>query len=302
MELTTTPQADLKTLVQAISDVNQPLFEALQEQGLQPSLGLRRSARLPVLSALYTAFQGPILYITDRADHALTSMEEISLWQPDAPRLLYPEPTPLFYEKAAWGESTRRERLTALTALAAYHIPGAPVSPKPPILIAPARALMTRTLPAPRLPQSRPDVEAGPIAASGGAGARSCVALGYENVNTVIAPGQFARRGGILDIWPPAESQPVRLEFFGDEIDTLRTLRPCQPTHGEAERARKDHAHAGARIRAQAQRRTQQWEEQEISEFLIPYLHPTPASLLDYLPRQALVLIDDRQAAGKRHL
>ncbi len=35
---------------------------------------------------------------------------------------------------------------------------------------------------------------------------------------------------------------------------------------------------------------------QEISEFLIPYLHPTPASLLDYLPRQALVLIDDRQS------
>ena len=33
-----------------------------------------------------------------------------------------------------------------------------------------------------------------------------------------------------------------------------------------------------------------------LSEFLIPYLHPTPASLLDYLPRQALVLIDDRQS------
>ena len=147
MELTTNLQVDLNTLVQAIIDLNQPLFGSLQQRGVQSSLGLRRAARLPVLSALYSAIQQPILYLTDRADHALTSSEEINLWLPDAPRLFFPEPTPLFYEKAAWGDSTRRERLTALTALAAYHIPGAPVLPQPPILIAPVRALMTRTLP-----------------------------------------------------------------------------------------------------------------------------------------------------------
>ena len=43
----------------------------------------------------------------------------------------------------------------------------------------------------------------------------------------MIAPGQFARRGGILDIWPPAENEPVRLEFFGDEIETLRRFDPA---------------------------------------------------------------------------
>jgi len=309
MEAKTNSPVDLQTLVQAICATNQPVFSTLTEQGIFTSLGLRRSARLPVLSALYTCLQQPILYLTDRADHALTAAEEISLWLPHAPRLFFPEPTPLFYEKAAWGDSTRRERLTALTALAAYHIPGAATLTQPPILIAPARALMTRTLPRRdylkatrtlRLGQSFHLEEL----------ARTCVALGYENVNTVIAPGQFARRGGILDLWPPAESEPVRLEFFGDEIDTLRNFDPA--TQRTVRQGSKDGLAGLEKILLTPAReyvlKTEaqpQWGEtssaeesqgQEISEFLIPYLHPTPASLLDYLPRPALTLIDDRLA------
>jgi transcription-repair coupling factor (superfamily II helicase) len=53
----------------------------------------------------------------------------------------------MFYEKAAWGEASRRDRLMALTALASYQMPGAQPPATPPILVAPARALMTRTLP-----------------------------------------------------------------------------------------------------------------------------------------------------------
>ncbi len=38
--------------------------------------------------------------------------------------------------------------------------------------------------------------------------------------------GQLSRRGGLLDIYPPQASQPYRLEFFGDEIETIRTFDP----------------------------------------------------------------------------
>jgi transcription-repair coupling factor (superfamily II helicase) len=44
---------------------------------------------------------------------------------------------------------------------------------------------------------------------------------GYERAELVEGPGQFSRRGGILDIYSPSETQPVRLEFWGDEIDTM---------------------------------------------------------------------------------
>jgi len=110
-------------------------------------LNLRKSARLAILASLYRQYNQPILLITDRADHALTLAEELHLWLPDAPIQSFPEPTPLFYEEAAWGETTRRERLAALTALASYHIPEYPRVLKAPIIITPARALMTRTLP-----------------------------------------------------------------------------------------------------------------------------------------------------------
>lgn len=51
------------------------------------------------------------------------------------------------------------------------------------------------------------------------------IELHYEHVKYVEKPGEFSKRGGILDIFPFAEPHPVRLEFFGDEIVEIRTFR-----------------------------------------------------------------------------
>lgn len=45
---------------------------------------------------------------------------------------------------------------------------------------------------------------------------------GYESVEAVQAKGQFSRRGGILDVFPPHGEQPFRIEFFDDEVDSIR--------------------------------------------------------------------------------
>ncbi|MBA4065793.1 MAG: transcription-repair coupling factor [Isosphaera sp.] len=47
---------------------------------------------------------------------------------------------------------------------------------------------------------------------------------GYKRVDAVEYPGEFARRGGILDVFPPDAADPVRLEFFGDEVESIRTF------------------------------------------------------------------------------
>jgi transcription-repair coupling factor (superfamily II helicase) len=287
----------LHLLIDPIAQSCQSLLDAIQQGSDFSPLGLHRSARLPVLAAIYDQLKQPILLLTDRSDRALTNLEELELWIPDAPRLLFPEPTPLFYENASWGESTRRDRLLTLTMLATYHIPGAKPPVSPPVIIAPVRALMTRTMPrrdflkASRILKTGQNIQLEELA-------RICVTLGYESVNTVIAPGQFTRRGGIIDIWPAVESQPVRLEFFGDEIDTMRpfdpasqrTIRPANGFDGRRvlvtparEYLQKDNMQTGS-------------AEEEIHEFHLPIFHPNPASLLDYLPRQSLVMIDDRQS------
>jgi transcription-repair coupling factor (superfamily II helicase) len=50
--------------------------------------------------------------------------------------------------------------------------------------------------------------------------------VGYTRMDLVEMPGQFTRRGGILDIYSPESDRPVRIEFFGDEIETIRKFDP----------------------------------------------------------------------------
>jgi transcription-repair coupling factor (superfamily II helicase) len=298
----------LEPLVRLIADSSRELIQTLQAGESLPNLGLRRAARLPLVAGLYGQMQRPILLLTDRADRVLALADELGQWAPQAQRMIFPEPAPLFYENASWGETTRRERLNALTALAAYLIPGARAPEIPPLIIAPARALMTRTLPRREFLKATRNLQRGQQVSMDEL-ARQLVSLGYEPATIVIAPGQFARRGGILDLWPPAETRPVRLEFFGDEIDTLRrfeadTQRSSHAPKDRSERvlvtpAREfllDTQQPQPALPAGIENSAQEPLLEEINEFYLPLLHPSPASLLDYLPRQALVAIDNLQA------
>ena len=167
---------------------------------------------------------------------ALTLADEIPLWAPDCPIIFFPEPNPLFYENAPWGVTTRRDRLLALITLANYQIPGSPKPEKAPIIIAPTRAVMSRTLPRRDFIKATRTIKIGQVIQPDSL-IRSWVSKGYQAVNTVIAAGQFARRGGILDIWPADAEHPTRMEFFGDEIDTLRYFNPStQRTLADYER------------------------------------------------------------------
>ena len=52
------------------------------------------------------------------------------------------------------------------------------------------------------------------------------VDYGYYNEVLCESPGQFSVRGGVVDIYPIASAFPIRLDFFGDEIDSIRALNP----------------------------------------------------------------------------
>ena len=59
---------------------------------------------------------------------------------------------------------------------------------------------------------------------------------GYGRTGTVSEPGEYALRGGIVDVFPPGEEQPLRLDFFGDEVESLRGFDPLsQRTTGPRE-------------------------------------------------------------------
>lgn len=297
---------EMEFLLESIRELAayQQVLEALRSGKQLSGLALPRAARLPALAALHADLGQPILLLTDRADRALALHDELAFWLPDAARYIFSEPNPLFYEDAAWGNVTRRERLQALTALAVYHLPfasraGAAHSADsvrstysalkpaaPPVIIASARALMTRTLP------RRDFLKASKLLKTGQSISpntllETWVSIGYQPADTVLEPGQFSHRGGIFDIWPPAEPHPVRLDFFGDEIDIIRRFDPAsQRTIAKLESVLVTPAHEYIVAKPQS-------SDFQFTEFHIPVLHPFPSSLLDYLPPKALVLVDD---------
>ncbi len=272
------------------------LVDGLRARRERPGLGLPRAARLPVLAGLHIDLLQPILLITDRADHVLSLYDELGFWL-QSPRYLFSEPNPLFYEHAAWSAGTRRERMQTLAALAAYQLPLVEKPAVPPIIISSARALMTRTLPRRDFLKACKRISVGQ-SIQPDAVLRSWDANGYERVNTVLEPGQFARRGGILDIWPPADRLPYRLDFFGDEVESIRRFDPAsQRTVDELQSILVTPAREILERAASGSDGGDGSQPVEsdlgLSEFDIPLVYPQPSSLLDFLPPGSLVIVDD---------
>ena len=90
----------------------------------------------------------------------------------------------------------------------------------PPVTVASVSALMQRTLTPEILKKASFTLKAGESYDIEQV-EEALIRCGYERTEQVEGPGQFARRGGILDLFSPAKELPVRMEFWGDEIDSM---------------------------------------------------------------------------------
>jgi transcription-repair coupling factor (superfamily II helicase) len=226
--------------------------------------------------------------ITERLDRVTTFFDEVTYWRPSGKRLIFAEPTSLFYEPDPWGNQTRRDRLQTLSALAEYHLPGASPDAHP-LIIASAKAVMTRTMP-------RRDFLKAILRLTRGMTfpqdklLKQLVVLGYEPAEIVAEPGQFARRGGIVDIWPMTDDSPIRLDFFGDEMDTIKQFDPASQ---RAIRPLEKVLLPPAREFLQPETPPEDMQGHPYTEYHLPILHGFSSSVLDYLPRNTLVILDD---------
>ncbi len=226
------------------SNAYQAVLKSARQRGPFDALRLPRAARLPFVAALQQDLGCDLILLTDRDDHALILWEELAFWT-DATRLHFAEPNPLFYERAPWSAAVRRERLQVLSALAGRRLPGPTLRQDHAIVIASARALMTRTVP-------RENFLGAYIRVSSGARIPSdltrhgLVASGYARSNVVLEPGEFAMRGGILDVWAPGFPAPMRIELVGDEVNSIRRFDPV--SQRTVELVQSNSAAASARV------------------------------------------------------
>ncbi|MFQ5433755.1 MAG: transcription-repair coupling factor [Anaerolineae bacterium] len=300
-----------------------PEYEAVRvavngETAASP-LMLPNGARPAVLANLYRQTNRPILLITGRVDAVSGWRQALDMWLPPATEILrFAEPTPLPYDRGPWGDRSRRDRLRVLSRLMAGQHPQVPPPETPPFIVTSARALFQKTIPHRRFLTATRAIRLGQIVALDKISAH-WQAIGYEMVSVVERIGQFSRRGGILDIYPVSEPYPVRIELFGDEVDTLRYFDPTSQRSIELEDgplARVIIPPAREALPGRAQEYAQSlgpenlptegslpsWRDDVIDlqtglafpllEFYLPLLYARPASLLDYLLEDVLVVVD----------
>ena len=190
------------------------------------SLTAPDAARGFLLAGLCRGLRRPMLVVTAKPEDADRISDELATVlgeDRDAPAVLrMPESEALPYERLAEDEAVAHDRLGVLSALLALQDgadgPGL-------LLVASVAALCQRTLRPDQFTDTTHTLTVGQHVQTGPLLVR-WAGMGYGMEPTVEAPGTASRRGGILDVFPPSAAAPVRIEFFGDVIEDIRTFDP----------------------------------------------------------------------------
>lgn len=293
----------------------------LSQHRPQNALTIIRSARPFLLATLAQDWQGAIVYVTARGRRAYNVAEQLPVWLGNSQRIhRWAEPTPMFYDRLAWDKAVIQERLTTLGALL-----NADEAQTPPIVITSARALMQRTLPPHQLRHATQTLRIKQSITPQKL-ISDWVAHGYEPVTQVVETGTFSKRGDVVDIFPIQASNPIRIDFFGDEIEKIRTFDPTtQRSKTPLEQVQILPARevlpaqtpqlASYLSRLFANKYTEEGEligtHQDLDalqagqafpflEHYLPYIVPQPSSLLDHAPENALILLEDVEDIATR--
>ncbi|TET56458.1 MAG: transcription-repair coupling factor [Dehalococcoidia bacterium] len=309
------------------------------------------AARPYVIAALYHELNVPIMVVTAQPESARKLHEQLRVWCPPSVELhRLPELDFLPYDSYRLSAFSRQmlERLRALTILAlhgplgSWHCEGAPMkSGRPknlldsglheesedpslalratqaPLIVASALAIMSKTIPHGDFVAACHVLEPG-MAADPLELLRRWQTMGYEVEDVVEVPGQMSKRGGIVDVFTPFSELPVRIEFFGNRIESMRCfdpesqrssgpissliLTPARELMPMAENSRLAILDSDSCTPEVKQRfevdlvRLQERQWFPGAEFYFPLFNT--GSVFDYLGRNALLILDEPEGIG----
>ncbi|RYE62516.1 MAG: transcription-repair coupling factor, partial [Oxalobacteraceae bacterium] len=153
----------------------------------------------------------------------------LSFVAPEIPVLSLPAWDCLPYDRVSPSADVSARRLAALSGLIAHA-----KKPHPAIVLVTVNAMLQKIAPASVIESLAFSAKPGNVIRMDDIAAR-LERNGFDRVSTVREVGEFAVRGGILDVFVPGSEEPVRLDFFGDTLETIRSFDPAsQRTTGQA--------------------------------------------------------------------
>jgi transcription-repair coupling factor (superfamily II helicase) len=177
------------------------------------------AARPPYLAARRLSLPAatPLVVVARNDDEAHRLADDLAAWLRGVTIRVLPERAALPLERALPEHEESAERLDVLGLLGA----GEPHL----VVVAPLLALAQRSLSPEQLRAARVSLRVDERIAQRSL-LTALVASGYEASVEVSGVGEFANRGGIVDAWPPGAAEPVRVELFGDVVESIRTFDP----------------------------------------------------------------------------
>lgn len=200
--------------------------DGVRQRPLLTLRGLTTGAKGHALARLFTTHQVSLMVVTPDASRCAQLVADLQWFLSDSPLPTAQwqglTPPVCRYDNVVPHTLDRAQALQQ-RALQTYQPLWRLLGPDPVLVVTTVEALRYNVPPPALLAQSVCDVRVGAQLPLHDVAAR-LVAQGYTRVPLVENVGDFALRGGILDVYSPGHVQPVRIELFGDEIETIRTF------------------------------------------------------------------------------
>jgi len=207
---------DLSPLLSAV--IAAPSVRRLAAKALErPAVGVHQAAKGVTVAALFVLLGRPMLVVVPRPAQAEELAEQLAAWLGGKEAVcLFPLREAVPYDRTPPDPQAVAARLGALHRLRR----GEKV-----LVVASAAALAQRTTSPQELAEATVAVRVGEELEPQAFLAR-LLAMGYAPVPLVERPGEVARRGGIVDVFPPTSPWPVRIELWGRRVEEMRLFHP----------------------------------------------------------------------------
>ncbi len=187
------------------------------------NLSIVESAKACFLSALTEHIHLPLLIICAQPDKAGKLYEELQLWCSSSVKPYFFPEHEFLSGDFVYDEHTTAQRLQALSVLLNYT--SCKDGNVVPVIVCPAAAAVSYTIAPGDLSANSHNLQIGftvdPVLLI-----NQWHETGYEMEEVVEVPGTMAKRGGIIDVYSPHQDLPVRIEFFGTKIESIRYFDP----------------------------------------------------------------------------